>query len=195
MQTNCLKPLWVLLSPGTSKVLISMRPGRHWRIVLISSRAADSPITGVEGVHPVHDAQIKRYHHPNSFQHECLWKFAYRVSGCRVAESPWSSRTGPVNYRASPCCSKPWHSPLPGRCHSLPWRGSWANPGIASMPFTLNMSIWPSMPPICPVFVPLPLTTSCQHGHGYLILVADADERRVIRHRRTGCQNRRSVCT
>lgn len=50
-----------------------------------------------EGVHPVHDTQIKRYRHLNFFQHECLLEARVprvRLPDDRVAlvKPPWAGR-------------------------------------------------------------------------------------------------------
>lgn len=44
------------------------------RLLTISidfAKGSRFPYEGVEGLHPVHDTQMKRYRHLNFFQHEC----------------------------------------------------------------------------------------------------------------------------
>jgi transposase len=67
---------------GTLTIRVDVRPGSRF----------NHP--EVDGEHPVHDTQVKRYRHLNFFQHECVLEVrAPRVKlpdgSVRLIEPPW----------------------------------------------------------------------------------------------------------
>ena len=136
---------------------------------------------GVEGAHSVHDTQIKRYRHLNFFQHECHLEVRVprvKLPDGRVAllEPEW---TGKLNgftllFEAMVLIL------------------------ARQMPFAAVARIvgesWHRVYAICAKYVELAVDaadlsdvhsvaideTSCQRGHDYLTLVADAVKRKVI---------------
>jgi transposase len=81
------------------------------RLLTISidfARGSRFSYPSVEGQHPVHDTQIKRYRHLNFFQHECYLEVRtprITLPDGRVvlAERPIGRASSP----ASRCCSRP----------------------------------------------------------------------------------------
>ena len=135
----------------------------------------------VEGTHPVHDTQIKRYRHLNFFQHEC--HLEVRVPRVKLPD-------GKVAL-----VEPDWAGKLSG--FTLLFEAL-VLMLARHMPFAAVARIvgesWYRVYAICAKYVELAVDaadlsdvravaideTSCQRGHDYLTLVADAGERKVI---------------
>jgi len=136
---------------------------------------------GIEGVHPVHDTQIKRYRHLNFFQHEC--HLEVRVPRVKLPD-------GKVAL-----IEPEWAGKLSG--FTLLFEAL-VLMLARQMPFAAVARIvgesWHRVYAICAKYVELAVDaadlsdvsavaideTSCQRGHDYLTLVADAEQRKVI---------------
>ena len=136
---------------------------------------------GIEGVHPVHDTQIKRYRHLNFFQHEC--HLEVRVPRVKLPD-------GKVAL-----LEPEWAGKLSG--FTLLFEAL-VLMLARQMPFAAVARIvgesWHRVYAICAKYVELAVDaadlsdvsavaideTSCQRGHDYLTLVADAEQRKVI---------------
>ena len=136
---------------------------------------------GIEGAHPVHDTQIKRYRHLNFFQHEC--HFEVRVPRVKLPN-------GKVAL-----IEPDWAGKLNG--FTLLFEAL-VLMLARQMPFAAVARIvgesWHRVYAICAQYVELAVAaadlsevravaideTSCQRGHDYLTLVADAQQRKVI---------------
>ena len=136
---------------------------------------------GMEGVHPVHDTQRKRYRHLNFFQHECYLEV--RVPRIRLPDG----RVALVEPN--------WAGHLSG--FTLLFE-SLVLMLARQMPFAAVARIvgesWHRVAAICSKYVDLAVEaadlsdvravaideTSCQRGHAYLTLVADAHQRKVL---------------
>lgn len=136
---------------------------------------------GVEGAHPVHDTQIKRYRHLNFFQHECHLEVRVpriRLPDGRVAlvEPDWAGKLSGFTLL--------FEALVLTLARQMPF---------AAVARIVGES-WHRVYAICARYVDLAIDaadlsgvravaideTSCQRGHDYLTLVADADERRVL---------------
>ena len=136
---------------------------------------------GIGGVHPVHDTQTKRYRHLNFFQHEC--HLEVRVPRVKLPD-------GRV------CLVEPeWAGKLNG--FTLLFEAL-VLMLAQQMPFAAVARIvgesWHRVYAICAKYVELAVEaadlsdahsvaideTSCQRGHEYLTLVADAVKRKVV---------------
>jgi transposase len=136
---------------------------------------------GMEGAHPVHDTQIKRYRHLNFFQHEC--HLDVRVPRVKLPDGK-VALVEPV-----------WAGKLNG--FTLLFEAL-VLMLARQMPFAAVARIvgesWYRVYAICAKYVELAAEaadlsdvhsvaideTSCQRGHEYLTLVADAVKRQVI---------------
>lgn len=136
---------------------------------------------GVESVHPVHDTQIKRYRHLNFFQHEC--HLEVRVPRVKLPD-------GRVVL-----VEPDWAGKLNG--FTLLFEAL-VLMLARQMPFAAVARIvgesWHRVYAICAKYVELAVDaadlsdihsvaideTSCQRGHDYLTLVADAAKRKVV---------------
>lgn len=136
---------------------------------------------GVESVHPVHDTQIKRYRHLNFFQHEC--HLEVRVPRVKLPD-------GRVVL-----VEPDWAGKLNG--FTLLFEAL-VLMLARQMPFAAVARIvgesWHRVYAICAKYVELAVEavdlsdihsvaideTSCQRGHDYLTLVADAAKRKVV---------------
>lgn len=136
---------------------------------------------GIEGVHPVHDTQIKRYRHLNFFQHEC--HLDVRVPRVKLPD-------GKVAL-----VEPGWVGKLNG--FTLLFEAL-VLMLARQMPFAAVARIvgesWYRVYAICAKYVELAVEaadlsdvravaideTSCRRGHDYLTLVADAEQRKVI---------------
>jgi transposase len=136
---------------------------------------------GADGVHPVHDTQVKRYRHLNFFQHEC--HLEVRVPRIKLPD-------GRVVLFAPD-----WAGKLSGFTllfEALVLTLAQQMP-FAAVARTVGES-WHHVYAICAKYVDLAVAatdlsdvtavavdeTSCQRGHQYLTLVADAAKRRVV---------------
>ncbi|MFY9260292.1 MAG: ISL3 family transposase [Gallionella sp.] len=136
---------------------------------------------GVEGAHPAHDTQIKRYRHLNFFQHEC--HLDVRVPRVKLPD-------GKVAL-----VEPEWAGKLNG--FTLLFEAL-VLMLARQMPFAAVARIvgesWYRVYAICAKYVELAVEaadlsgvsavaideTSCRRGHNYLTLVADAEQRKVI---------------
>lgn len=136
---------------------------------------------GIEGLHPVHDTQRKRYRHLNFFQHECY--LDVRVPRLRLPD-------GRVVL-----VEPPWAGHLSG--FTLLFEAL-VLMLARQMPFAAVARIvgesWHRVAAMCAKYVDLAVEaadladvravaideTSCQRGHAYLTLVADAHQRKVL---------------
>jgi len=136
---------------------------------------------GVEGAHPVHDTQRKRYRHLNFFQHECYLEVRVprlRLPDGRVVliEPEWGGHlSGFTLLFEALVLMLARHMPF------------------AAVARLVGES-WHRGQAICAKYVDLAVEaadlsegraiaideTSCQRGHAYLTLVADAEQRKVL---------------
>lgn len=136
---------------------------------------------GMEGVHPVHDTQRKRYRHLNFFQHECYLEVRgprIRLPDGRVAlvEPNWAGHLSGFTLL--------FETLVLMLARQMPF---------AAVARIVRES-WHRVAAICPKYVDLAVEaadlsdvravaideTSCQRGHAYLTLVADAHQRKVL---------------
>lgn len=136
---------------------------------------------GIEGVHPVHDTQIKRYRHLNFFQHECHLEVRVprvKLPDGRVAlvEPDWAGKLNGFTLL--------FEALVLMLARQMPF---------AAVARIVGES-WHRVYAICAKYVELAVDaadlsdvqsvaideTSCQRGHDYLTLVADAVKRRVV---------------
>jgi len=136
---------------------------------------------GVEGAHPVHDTQTKRYRHLNFFQHECFLEVRVprlKLPDGRVAliEPDWAGKLNGFTLL--------FEALVLMLARQMPF---------AAVARVVGES-WHRVYAICAKYVELAVDaadlsdarsvaideTSCQRGHNYLTLVADAVERKVI---------------
>jgi len=139
------------------------------------------PYPGVDGTHPAHDTQRKRYRHLNFFQHECYLEV--RVPRLRLPDS------------RVVLCEPEWAGRLSG--FTLLFEAL-VLLLARQMPFAAVARLvgesWHRVQAICAKYVDLAVDaadlsevtavaideTSCQRGHAYLTLVADAAQRKVL---------------
>lgn len=135
----------------------------------------------IEGAHPVHDTQIKRYRHLNFFQHEC--HLDVRIPRIKLPD-------GKVAL-----VEPGWAGKLSG--FTLLFEAL-VLMLARQMPFAAVARIvgesWHRVYAVCAKYVELAVDsadlsdvsalaideTSCRRGHDYLTLVADAEQRKVI---------------
>ena len=136
---------------------------------------------GIEGVHPVHDTQIKRYRHLNFFQHECHLEVRVprvKLPGGKVAliEPDWVGKLSGFTLL--------FEALVLLLARQMPFAAVARIVGVS----------WHRVYAICAKYVDLAVDaadlsdvskvaideTSCRRGHDYLTLVADAEERKVI---------------
>ena len=136
---------------------------------------------GIEGVHPVHDTQIKRYRHLNFFQHECHFEVRVprvKLPGGKVAliEPDWVGKLSGFTLL--------FEALVLLLARQMPFAAVARIVGVS----------WHRVYAICAKYVELAVDaadlsdvskvaideTSCRRGHDYLTLVADAEERKVI---------------
>lgn len=136
---------------------------------------------GVDGTHPVHDTQRKRYRHLNFFQHECYLEVRVprlRLSTGRVVllEPEWAGHLSGFTLL--------FEALVLTLARQLPF---------AAVARLVGES-WHRVQAICTRYVNLAVKaadlsdieavaideTSCQRGHAYLTLVADAAQRKVL---------------
>lgn len=136
---------------------------------------------GIDGAHPAHDTQIKRYRHLNFFQHEC--HLEVRVPRVKLPD-------GKVAL-----IEPEWAGKLSG--FTLLFEAL-VLMLARQMPFAAVARIvgesWHRVYAVCAKYVELAVDaanlsgvqavaideTSCQRGHDYLTLVADAEQRKVV---------------
>ncbi len=136
---------------------------------------------GVDGLHPVHDTQVKRYRHLNFFQHECHLEVRVpriKLPDGRVVliEPDWAGKLSGFTLL--------FEALVLTLAQQMPF---------AAVARTVGES-WHRVYAICAKYVDLAVAaadlsdvsavaideTSCQRGHQYLTLVADAVKRRVV---------------
>ena len=136
---------------------------------------------GTEGLHPAHDTQTKRYRHLNFFQHECHLEVRVpriKLSDGRVVlvEPDWAGKLSGFTLL--------FEALVLTLARQMPF---------AAVARTVGES-WHRVYAICAKYVDLAVEaadlsevrtvaideTSCQRGHNYLTLVADAVKRQVI---------------
>lgn len=136
---------------------------------------------GVDGTHPVHDTQSKRYRHLNFFQHECYLEVRVprlRLPDGRVLllEPEWAGRLSGFTLL--------FEALILTLARQMPF---------AAVARLVGES-WHRVQAICATYVNLAVEaadlsdveavaideTSCQRGHAYLTLVADAEHRKVL---------------
>ena len=136
---------------------------------------------GIEGVHPVHDTQIKHYRHLNFFQHECYLEVRtprVKLPDGKVAllEPEWAGKLSGFTLL--------FEALVLMLARQMPF---------AAVARIVGES-WHRVYAICAKYVELAVDaadlsdvravaideTSCQRGHDYLTLVADAEQRKVI---------------
>lgn len=137
--------------------------------------------SGVEGAHPVHDTHTKRYRHLNFFQHECHLEVRVpriKLPDGRVVlvEPDWAGKLSGFTLL--------FEALVLALAQQMPF---------AATARTVGES-WHRVYAICAKYVELAVEasdlsdvtavaideTSCQRGHQYLTLVADAIKRRVV---------------
>ena len=136
---------------------------------------------GMEGTHPVHDTQRKRYRHLNFFQHECYLEVRVprlRLPDGRVVllEPEWAGHLSGFTLL--------FEALILMLARQMPF---------AAVARLVGES-WHRVQAICAKYVNLAVDaadlsdveavaldeTSCQRGHAYLTLVADAEQRKVL---------------
>ncbi len=136
---------------------------------------------GVDGEHPVHDTQIKRYRHLNFFQHECFLEVRVprvKLPDGRVVlvDPPWAGKLSGFTLL--------FEAMVMAFCREMPF---------AAVARLVGLS-WHRVHAICSRYVKLALEqldlsglqslaideTSRAKGHDYITVVADAVERRVV---------------
>ena len=136
---------------------------------------------GIDGLHPVHDTQIKRYRHLNFFQHECFLEVRVpRVKlpdgTVKIIEPEWSGKLDGFTLL------------FEALVVFLAQHSTFAF--VANL---LKIS-WHRVHAICTKYVNIALEhadlseihsiaideTSCKKGHEYLTIVADMTQRRVV---------------
>jgi len=134
---------------------------------------------GVEGVHPVHDTQIKRYRHLNFFQHEChLDVRVPQFPGGRIAlvEPDWAGKLNGFTLLFEALVlmlARQMPFAVVARIVGESWHRVYA---ICAKYVELAVDA-ADLSDVCAVAID---ETSCQRGHDYLTLVADAEQRKVI---------------
>jgi transposase len=139
------------------------------------------PASGVAGVHPVHDTQIKRLRHLNFFQHECF--LDVRTPRLKLPDGKV------VLFEPD------WFGKLAG--FTLLFEAlvlAMAQQMTFAAVAKLVGESWHRVHAICSRYVDLALAeadlsevtavaideTSCRRGHNYLTIAADMDERKVV---------------
>ena len=136
---------------------------------------------GVDGAHPVHDTQIKRYRHLNFFQHECHLEVRVprvKLPDGKVAlvEPDWAGKLSGFTLL--------FEALVLMLARQMPFAATARIVGVS----------WHRVYAICAKYVELAVDaadlsdvhavaideTSCRRGHDYLTLVADAEQRKVI---------------
>jgi transposase len=136
---------------------------------------------GIDGLHPVHDTQTKRYRHLNFFQHECYLEVRVpRVKlpdgSVKIIQPEWSGKLDGFTLL------------FEAFIVFLAQHSTFAF--VANL---MNIS-WHRIHAICTKYVDLALDnadlstvhavaideTSCKKGHEYLTIVADMTQRRVV---------------
>jgi len=154
------------------------------RLLTISidfARGSRFPHPSVEGQHPVHDTQIKRYRHLNFFQHECYLEVRtprIRLPDGRVvlAEPDWAGKLSGFTLL--------FEALILAMCRQMPFAA------VAR----LAGESWHRVQAICQRYVDLALAradlsritrlaideTSSRRGHNYLTFAADAEAHKVV---------------
>ncbi len=139
------------------------------------------PAPGLEGLHPVHDTQIKRLRHLNFFQHECVLEV--RTPRLKLPD-------GKVVLIAPEWCGKLAGFTLLFEALVLAMAQQMTFAAVARL---VNES-WHRVHAICSRYVDLAVAeadlsavtavaideTSCRRGHDYLTIAADSEERKVV---------------
>lgn len=139
------------------------------------------PVSGIEGVHPVHDTQTKRLRHLNFFQHECFLEVRtprVKLPDGRVvqAEPDWFGKLSGFTLL--------FEALVLAMAQQMSFAAIAKLTGVS----------WHRVHAICKRYVDLAVAeadlsavtavaideTSYRRGHNYLTIVADADERRVV---------------
>jgi transposase len=154
------------------------------RLLTISidfARGSRFPHPSVEGQHPVHDTQIKRYRHLNFFQHECYLEVRtprITLPDGRVvlAEPDWAGKLSGFTLL--------FEALILAMCRQMPFAA------VAR----LAGESWHRVQAICQRYVDLALAradlsritrlaideTSSRRGHNYLTFAADAEAHKVV---------------
>jgi transposase len=154
------------------------------RLLTISidfAKGSRFPYPGVEGRHPVHDTQTKRYRHLNFFQHECYLEVRtprIKLPDGRVvlAEPDWAGKLSGFTLL--------FEALILAMCRQMPFAA------VAR----LAGESWHRVQAICQRYVDLALAradlsrltkltideTSSRRGHNYLTFAADAEARKVV---------------
>jgi transposase len=168
---------------------------KPWHVTGVDFDAADKTLTigvdfvvgtrfaaaGVAGLHPVHDTQIKRLRHLNFFQHECFLEVRtprVKLPDGRVVliEPDWFGKLAGFTLL--------FEALVLAMAQQMTFAAVAKLVGVS----------WYRVHAICLRYVDLALAaadlsaieavaineTSCQRGHNYLTIAADADERRVV---------------
>lgn len=136
---------------------------------------------GVEGAHPVHDTQFKRYRHLNFFQHECHLEVRVpriKLPDGKVAlvEPDWSGKLSGFTLLFEALVlmlARQMPFAAVARIVGESWHRVYA---ICAKYVELAVAA-ADLSGVCAVAID---ETSCQRGHNYLTLVADAEARKVI---------------
>ena len=155
--------------------------GRRLTIRLDFRRGARFAQPDDDGVHPVHDTQIKRYRHLNFFEHECLLEARVprvRLPDDRVAlvKPPWAGKLSGFTLL--------FEALILAMCREMPFAA------VAR----LTGTSWHRVRAICARYVELALDlddlsglrhvgideTSRAKGHNYVTAVADTEGRRLV---------------
>lgn len=154
------------------------------RLLTISidfARGSRFPYPGVEGQHPAHDTQTKRYRHLNFFQHECYLEVRtprIKLPDGRVvlAEPDWAGKLSGFTLL--------FEALILAMCRQMPF---------AAVARLVGES-WHRVQAICQRYVDLALATadlscvtrlaidetSSRRGHNYLTFAADAEAHKVV---------------
>ena len=139
------------------------------------------PAPGLDGLHPVHDTQIKRLRHLNFFQHECVLEV--RTPRLKLPD-------GKVVLIAPEWCGQLAGFTLLFEALVLAMAQQMTFAAVARL---VNES-WYRVHAICSRYVDLAVAeadlsavtavaideTSCRRGHDYLTIAADSEERKVV---------------
>ena len=150
-------------------------------IAIDFAKGSRFPYEGVEGLHPVHDTQTKRYRHLNFFQHECYLEVRtprIKLPDGRVVfiEPDWAGKLSGFTLL--------FEALILTMCRQMPFAA------VARM---VGES-WHRVQAICQRYVELALAradlsnvtmlamdeTSSRRGHNYLTFAADAEARKVV---------------
>lgn len=134
-----------------------------------------------DGLHPVHDTQLKRYRHLNFFQHECVLearvpRLRLPDGGVALVKPPWAGRQSGFSLL--------FEALVMSLCREMPFAAVARLTGVS----------WHRVVAICTRYVDLAVAaqdlselrsvaideTSRAKGHDYVTVVADAKARRAV---------------